>query len=317
MVAIESTQLNQGLRRFAGQIAQRATHLDPINAWATATREQARAPAFRRDRRFIERLLPAMELFARYFDSEVRGFPRLPDSGPMLLVGNHSGGVLTPDTSALIAAWYRQRGLDAPLVGLAFDAAFTIPGFRTLMRRLGQVPASSKNAAAALADGASVLVYPGGVHEVFRPWRDRDRVDLNGRTGFVKLALRTGVPVVPVVGHGGHHTTVVLTRGERIARALRLDRIRLGVSPLLLAFPWGITTPAFPAVPLPAKITVELGEPIDWSHYGPEAADDPDIVQRCYDEITERMQSTMQRLAAETPHPIASRLRRLFVRRFR
>jgi 1-acyl-sn-glycerol-3-phosphate acyltransferase len=317
MVAIESAQWNQGLRRAAGRVAQRATQLDPINVWATATREQVKAPAFRRDRRFIERLLPAMELLGRYFDAEVRGFPELPASGPMLLVGNHSGGVLTPDTSALIAAWYRQRGLDDPLVGLAFDAAFTIPGFKTLMRKLGQVPANAKNAAAALADGASVLVYPGGVHEVFRPWRDRDRVDLNGRTGFVKLALRTGVPVVPVVGHGGHHTTVVLTRGERIARLLRLDRIRLQVYPLLLTFPWGITTPAFPSVPLPAKVTVQLGAPLDWSHYGPEGADDPEIVQRCYEEISGRMQSMMQRLAADNPRPIATRLRGLLPKRFR
>ena len=311
MVANRSAQWTTELRRTTGRLVRTASKLDPINAWAAAAREQTRAPAFRRDRRFVEALLPWMDRLARYFDAEVRGFATLPEAGPMLLVGNHSGGVLTPDTTALIAAWHRQRGIDAPLVGLAFDAAFTIPGFKTIMRKLGLVPASASNASAALGDGAAVLVYPGGVHEVFRPWSQRNRVDLNGRTGFVQLALRTGVPVVPVVSHGGHHTTVVVTRGEGIARLLRLDRLRLNVCPLLLTVPWGLATPALPGIPLPAKIIVELGAPIDWSHYGPDAADDPVIVQRCYDEIAERMQSTMTRLAAENPHPIASRLRRL------
>ena len=277
-----------------------------ISRWAAKMAEELRAPIFQRDRAFLERLLPLMEIWGRYFDAEVRGVERLP-SGPVLLVGNHSGGSLTPDTAALIAAWYRARGLDDPLLLLGADPVFAIPGFKTLVRKVGLIPASHGNAERALAQGASVLVYPGGAHEAYRPWRDRNRLAFDGRHGFVRLALRAGVPVVPVVGHGGHETHLVLTRGEPIARRMGMDRLRLTIFPIFLQFPWGISTPATPGIPLPAKITVEIGEPIHWSALGPAAADDPEVVQRCADEVTARMQETLTRLARARPHPLWDR----------
>jgi len=231
------------------------------------------------------------------------------------LVGNHSGGVLTPDTSALIASWYRSQGQGRALYGLALDATFAIPGFGSLMRRIGMLPADPQIARSVLERGEALLVYPGGDHEVFRPYSDRNRVDLAGRTGFVKLALEAGVPVFPVVSHGGHHTTVVLTRGERIAKALGMARMRVKVYPLLLQLPWGVSTAAFPGLPLPAKITTRVCEPIDWSHHGPEAARDPEIVAACYQQISGVMQDAMDELAAEHPRPILSRLRSLFGRK--
>jgi hypothetical protein len=119
------------------------------------------------------------------------------------------------------------------------------------------------------------------------------------------------VPVIPIVGHGGHETTIVLSRGERIARALRLDRLRLQVYPILLQFPWGVSTPAFPSVPLPAKITMQVCDPIDWGALGPEAADDDTIVDRCYQQITSVMQGQLDELARANPRPLLGRLRRL------
>lgn len=285
-----------------------------ISAWATATeREVERSHRLQLDRDFLAGLLPWMDRFARYFDAEVRGFEHIPE-GPVLLVGNHSGGVLTPDTSAFMAHWYRERGLDAPLVGLAFDAAFGIPGFRTILRRLGLVPARRANAARALGSGAAVLVYPGGAHEVFRPWADRNRIDFGGHKGFVSLALQLGVPVVPVVGHGGHETLVVLARGDRFGRFLGLDKVRVTVCPLVFQVPWGVSPPAAPNLPLPAKITIQVGAPLDWSRYGPEDSQDPEVVDRCYDEITGEMQAILDGLAAENPRPLVTRLRRLLGR---
>lgn len=285
---------------------------DPIEAFAASTRRSvAAAREYQRDPDFVRGLLPWMERFARWFDAEVQGLDNVPRDRPALLVGNHSGGVLTPDTSALMAAWYRERGVDRPLVGLGFDAAFGIPGFGQIMRRLGLVPASREGAGGALAAGHCVLVYPGGAHEVFRPWADRNRIDFGGHSGFIRLALRRGVPVVPVVGHGGHETLMVLARGEGLAELLRLDRIRTRVCPVVLQVPWGVSTPALPGLPLPAKITVRVLEPIDWSHLGPEAADDPAAVRRCYEEITGTMQATLDDLAAANPRPLLSRLRGL------
>lgn len=263
---------------------------------------------FQRDEAFLEKLLPLMDLWSRYFDAEVHGFETLPERGPMLLVGNHSGGIVVPDTAVTIAAWYRERGLGDALLGLAFDGVFGIPGFETLMRRLGEIPASHDNAERALRAGHSLLVYPGGARESFRPWTDRNRVDFSGHKGFVKLALRAGVPVVPVVAHGGHHSTFVLTRGDGWAERLGLGSFRLSIAPLLFQVPWGLSVPLLPGVPLPAKIKVELGPPLDWSAHGPGAADDPVVVDRCYAEITSKMQTTLDRLARELPYPVAQRL---------
>jgi len=303
------------LGQLPAELLDRIRGFDPIERWADLTREGVDEPIFQRDVEFLEWILPYMELLSSYFDAEVRGFELLPENGPMLLVGNHSGGTLTPDTSALFSAWYRERGLDSALYGLAFDAMFGVPGIRTLMRKIGQLPASTANAAAALERGGTVLVYPGGEHEVFRPWTDRNRIDFDGRKGFIRLALRTQVPVVPVVGHGGHESTIVLARGTSLAKLFRMDRLRVTTFPILFQVPWGVSPPGWIAVPLPAKIVVQLHEPLDWSGYGPEAADDPDVVDQCYDEITGLMQDTLSDMARQRPCAVASRMASLIERR--
>lgn len=285
--------------------------LSPIGAWARATDRGLGEEAFQRDVDFLEILVPLMETWSRYFAGEVRGLERVPASGPILLVGNHSGGMLTPDTAVFFAAWYRTRGFHSPLIGLAFDAAFGVPWLATLMRKMGEVPASRRNAARALDAGHAVLVYPGGDHECFRPWTDRGRVDLAGRMGFIELALRRRVPVVPVVSHGGHHSTCILTRGDWLGPLAGTERIRTTIFPIALQMPWGLSPMLLPGIPLPAKITIEVGDPMPWSALGPEAADDPATVARCYHEITGRMQSTLDRLAREHPYPVLARLRRL------
>lgn len=281
-----------------------------VESWADAIRREVALPAFQRDPEFLKKLLPLMELWGRYFDAEVRGWENIPASGPMLLIGNHSGGALTPDTAAVMAGWYRERGFEQPLIGLAFDTAFGIPGFRDLMRKIGQVPANWENVGRALDEGAAVLVYPGGVHEVYRPWPDRDKVDFGGHKGFIRVAIEKRVPIVPIVGHGGHHTLVVLSRGEKLAKLLRMDRIRMKTYPILLQLPWGIS-PALPGVPLPAKVTVQILKPIDWRKLGPKRAKDPEVIDRCYDEIMAKMQAAMDELARETPNPIRARLKKL------
>jgi 1-acyl-sn-glycerol-3-phosphate acyltransferase len=289
-------------------VLARLRALDLVESWAASTHRALGDEPFQRDLVFLRRVVALMEVWSRYFDGEVRGFEHVPARGPMLLVGNHSGGPLTPDTSVFFAAWYRERGLDDALIGLAFDAAFGVPGFETLMRKIGEVPASWANAGRALDAGHAVLVYPGGDHECFRPYTDRNRVDLNGRTGFIALALRKRVPVVPVVSHGGHHTTVILTRGEWLGRLFGTQRIRTPTFPIALQMPWGVSPLTLPGVPLPAKITIQVRPPMAWEALPPEAADDPVVLERCYREITGVMQHTLDGLVAEHPHPIASRL---------
>jgi len=221
-------------------------------------------------------------------------------------VGNHSGFMYIPDFWALLRQWVAERGPEAPLYAMTYDMLFSIPGVSELARRVGAVPASRANASRVLDAGLPLIVYPGGDASAMRPWTQRNRVDLEGRTGFVRLALRHGVPVIPFVGHGSHDVVVVLVTQHRMAQHLGLDRFRVNAWPLLLG-PFGIAPPLLPTLPLPAKVTVRVGEPIDWSQYGPDAADDPDVVRHCYAEVLGRMQADLDDLAAEIPYPIANR----------
>lgn len=259
-----------------------------------------------RDPAFLRTVRPVLELFASYFRSEVRGFERLPRQGPFLVVGNHSGGQIPPDLPVLLTAWWRERGEDEPVFALFHSFFLGLPGVGPVMERAGAVEAGRAGAEAILGGGGILIDYPGGDYDVFRPWGKRNRIDFGDRIGFVRLALRAQVPVVPSVSVGAHETLIVLARGEKVAKFLGLDRrFRLKVWPLVLGPPFGVVPGGIPTWPLPAKITVELGEPVDWSsRYGPEAADDDAIVRKLYGEFTTMMQTTLDRLAAERRFPI-------------
>lgn len=252
-------------------------------------------PGAKRDPAFIERVRPVLDLYVKWYRPDVRGFEHLPPTGPFLLVGNHSGGATPPDMPLLFTAWWRERGVEEPVYGLFHSAFLNLPGVRSNMEKAGALDASNENAEAILRAGGIVIVYPGGDHEAFRPWAERNRIDFAGRKGFIRLALRTGVPIVPVVTHGVQDSIMVLTRGERLARFmphLRLTRIK--VQPILLGLPWGIS-PGLPTIPLPSKATVQICEPIELGGVDPD--DDP-AVDALYERITGTMQSVLDELAA-------------------
>ena len=268
-------------------------------------------PSLQRDPDFIRTMLPAIALYPSYFTPEVRGLDRVPVDGPAMLVGNHSGLFYVPEAWTCGQAILERRGTDAPAYLLGYDLLFALPGVGPSLRRLGAVPASPSLAETALARGACVLVYPGGDREACRPWTQRNKVDFGGRTGFVRLALRCGVPVIPVAAHGGHHAVVVLARGERLARAVGLGTLRINVLPFLAGPPFGVTSILTPPPPLPAHLTVEFLPALDWTGYGPGAADDTRIVSACYQDITGRLQAALDRLSAEHPRPVLEGCSRL------
>jgi len=259
-----------------------------------------------RDAAFLRTVRPVLERFASWFRPEVRGFERLPDHGPFLVIGNHSGGQIPPDLPVLLTAWWRHRGEDEPVYALFHAFLLGMPGVGSALRRAGAVDAVPAAAEQVLRDGGILIDFPGGDYEVFRPWWERNRIDFGGRLGAIRLAIRLQVPVVPAVSVGAHETVVVLARGEWVARRLRLDKLfRIKVMPLVFGPPFGLVPGGIPTVPLPARITVELGEPIDWStRFGPEAAEDDAVVRACYEELTGTMQATLDRLAAERRFPV-------------
>jgi 1-acyl-sn-glycerol-3-phosphate acyltransferase len=253
-----------------------------------------------RDPEFLRRNQGVLETFASYFNPDVRGLGRLPASGPFLIVGNHSGGATPPDMPVLMTEWWKQRGVEEPVYGLFHSVFINIPGVGSAVKKAGGIEADPASAERALRAGGSVVVYPGGDHEVFRPWGDRHKIDFNGRTGFIRLALRTGVPIVPAVSCGAHNSVVVLSRGDKLVRWMpHLRLMRVKVMPIMLGLPWGISF-GLPTLPLPANVTVDVGEPIDLAEtYGADAADEEATVRRIYADITGRMQRTMDGLVAE------------------
>jgi 1-acyl-sn-glycerol-3-phosphate acyltransferase len=255
-----------------------------------------------RDPDFIRERLPGLWLLSSlYFRGEVRGLGNIPESGPVLLVGNHSGGNLTPDTHVFTLAFCAYFGVERRFYQLAHNLVLSMPGLGAL-RKYGTVAASPENARKALESGAALLVYPGGDYEVHRPIWESNKVDFDGRKGFIRLALEHDVPIVPVVAIGGQETSLFLSRGENLAKLLQLDKLfRLKVLPISIAIPWGLNVgDMLGHWPLPAKITIEALPPI---HLREEFGPEPDLGE-VYDHVMRVMQETLDALAAERRLPV-------------
>ncbi len=235
----------------------------------------------------------------RWFRVEVRGLESIPPTGGVLLVSNHSGGALTPDPLVFGPAFYHTFGYDRPLYILAHYGVFFTP-LRSYLGRIGAIHASPENAAKALRSGAAVLVYPGGDYDAYRPTLSQNVIDFNGRTGYVRVAIEAGVPIVPVVSIGAQETQLFLSRGDRLAKRLGLHRIRLDILPITVGLPFGMTV-FFPAnFPLPTKIVNQALEPIDiLARFGR----DPDVAE-VDSYVRSVMQKALNRLARQRRFPV-------------
>ncbi len=309
-VASPSTPQHSRLARWIGSVpgstsglveALRAASAD-VSGAIDPRHHAAVDPLELRDPEYVRRTLPGLRALSElYFRAEVRGIGNVP-AGPVLLIGNHSGGWLIADTFVFGQSFYDHFGPERLFFQLTHDLVFKVPGLRALVTPFGAVPACPENMRRALARGAAVLVYPGGDHETYRAsWHSAD-IDFGHRTGFVRLALELGVPIVPVVSIGGQETALFLGQGEHIARLLHLhELLRLDVAPVQIAPPLGVTVLDLPVrVPLPAKITIDVLPPI---HLLEELGPDADA-EHGYDLVTGRMQRALDRLAAARRFPL-------------
>jgi 1-acyl-sn-glycerol-3-phosphate acyltransferase len=252
---------------------------------------------------------PFYDLLNKYwFRLEVDGWERVPDR-TCLLVGVHSGGALTMDAWTLVNAWHLHFEGKRPLHGTAHDVLMAAPGLGDYFRGVGVIAANRSSVSTALAQGQDVVVWPGGEVDAMRSWRKRDVATLGGRTGFVRQAIRSGVPIVPVATVGGHDTVFVVSEGKWLANAIDKvtglkSTLRGANLPIIAGFPFPLAVEILPAhVPLPAKIRTELLDPIEVDD-DPGRAGDAAYVQKIYDQVEAEIQAGMDRLAAKRKLPI-------------
>jgi 1-acyl-sn-glycerol-3-phosphate acyltransferase len=240
-----------------------------------------------------------LELMYRYwFRVEARGFADIP-SGPVLLIGNHNGGLLTPDTAMTAQAWFHVHGVDRPTFAMIHPAIFKVPWLNVHAAKLGGVQAAPKMAAKVLEAGHPLLLYPGGGADAYKPYWERNQIRLGDNMGFIRLAMRYEVPIVPVVSIGGHETLVVLHEGRELAEQLGLARLGIERLPVSLTFPWGLTIGAPVHVPFPVKIVIEVGAPIIFRGFGRASIRDHAAVSHAHRHVIAVMQRMLDRLAAE------------------
>ncbi|WP_245682889.1 lysophospholipid acyltransferase family protein [Archangium gephyra] len=216
-------------------------------------------------------------LYERYWRVSVQGASHVP-AGPVLLVANHSGA-LPIDGPVLQQALSRERPDLQEARWLAEDQVFHAPMLGTLMNRMGAVRACPENALRLLDELRPVIVFPEGIQGLSKPFAQRYQLKRFGRGGFVKLALRTGAPIIPVAIVGAEETAPLF--GKLPAGFLGLPYLPL--------------TPP----PLPARWTIRFGDPISMGELPPEAAEDMSQVQRLTERTRESIQGMLQALLKE------------------
>lgn len=246
-----------------------AVTVDPCERW----RDQL-------DLRLVHMLQPLVRALYALHPTRLEGVERLP-AGPVLLVGNH--GLLGYETLFFFEQLYTATGRIPR--GLADRWFFRVPGVRDLLVRVGGVYGAPRSAHEVLGRGEMLVCYPGGAREVFKhDPAHRYRLRWDKSQGFVRVALRAGVPVVPFAAAGVDDTFGILSRLRGSGRLLMgHDKYDL---PLLMGLG---------PLPSPVPFWFRLGEPI-WFDAPPSAADDPGVVAALHGQVWRRAQTQLDEL---------------------
>lgn len=236
------------------------------------------------DPKYWDSLRPLFEfLYTVWWRVEASGVANVAAEGPALIVANHSG-VLPYDGLMIHLAVRHEHPARRECRLLALDMFALLPFLAPLLQRTGAVRASQENGERLLRKGELVGVFPEGVKGIGKPFKDRYRLARFGRGGFVRLALRTGAPLVPCAVVGAEEIHPKIGDISVLGRPLGLPYLPL--------------TPTFPAlgplglVPLPSKWSIDFADPVPTEGYGPEAAEDPILVNR----LSGTVRSTIQRM---------------------
>jgi 1-acyl-sn-glycerol-3-phosphate acyltransferase len=246
-----------------------------------------------RSERVFQLMEPALNFYYRYwFRVEVEGIENIPSEGGALLVANHSGA-LPPDAPMIMQAIRNEHSRPRPLYMLGEHWFKGYPGVGMLANKIGLVAAHPANAQRLLADeGRLVLVFPEGQKGSRKLYWQRYKLRRFGRGGFVKTALRSGVPIVPVAVIGAEEAMPIFAHVPALEKLTGLIYF-----PINHAFPhFGL---AAGLMYLPAKFKLRFLEPISLDDYGPDDANDLELVQSLAEGIRERIQREVDATISE------------------
>ena len=225
-------------------------------------------------------------LYQTYFRVRTVGINRIPDEGAALLVANHSGTI--PLDAVMmqhaVAVEHPQRRV---VRNVGANLVWRTPFISALARKSGTAVACDEDAYQLLERGELVGIFPEGFKGVGKGWKERYRLQRFGRGGFIELALRARVPIIPVAIVGAEETYPMIADIKPLAR--------------ILGLPYFPVTPTFPllgplgALPLPSKWVIEFGAPVPMDDYPEEAADDAMLVFDLTDRIRDRIQQMLVR----------------------
>jgi 1-acyl-sn-glycerol-3-phosphate acyltransferase len=233
------------------------------------------------DRHAFEEMIRKSAILKQWFQPTLEGAENIPAEGGALLVSNH--GNFGVDLLVLVTLFHERLG--RVLRSLGDRVVFATPIFRDLARTMGVIEGEPEATVRLLQDDELVLVYPGGAKEALSAPEDVYRLQWESNRGFIRTALRAQKPIIPVAGIGNEELYVQVVSKDRVrdSRVGRLVSQFLGdkyVTPLYMGL--GM-------LPFPTELHYLIGEPIHLP-YGPEAADDDEIVAQLHQQVTEATQ---------------------------
>ena len=243
-----------------------------------------------RSQRIFDLVEPLLDFYYRHwFRVDVEGIENVPELGGALIVSNHSGA-LPPDAPMIMQALRHEHPRPRPLYMLGENWFKGYPGVGMLANKIGLVGAHPENAQRLLRDEQKlVLVFPEGQKGSRKLYWQRYRLRRFGRGGFVRTAMRAGVPIVPTAVMGAEEAMPIFAHVPLLERLTGLIYF-----PINHAFPhFGL---AAGMMYLPAKFKIRFLEPIDLAGYAPEDADDIALVGRLSERVRLRIQEELDDL---------------------
>ena len=238
------------------------------------------------DWEFVDAMRPLLTfLYRTYWRVETAGLDHIPAEGRALLVSNHSGQ-LPWDGVMIGTAVLTEHPAQRLVRSLYASLLATIPFVSTMLVRLGQALATVENGSRLLEQGELVAVFPEGYKGLGKKYADRYKLARFGRGGFVRMALSTGAPIVPVSVVGSEETYITIARLPTLSQVTGVPYL-----PITLTFPW-LGLLGF--VPLPTKWYIDFGEPIPMDQYGQDAADNLVLVSQLADQVRNTIQDMIR-----------------------